>query len=53
MCAYVVCVVDKSPYYKNYVPIRVNKTTREKLKSIGSKKETYDDIINKLLKRKK
>jgi len=35
------------------VPIRIRKATREKLKSIGSKGETYDDIIRKLLKRRK
>lgn len=35
------------------VPIRIQRKTREKLKSIGSKGETYDDVINKLLKRGK
>lgn len=35
------------------VPIRVNRNTREKLKAVGKKGETYDDIIKKLLKRRK
>ena len=46
-------MANKSPYYKNSVPIRVNKATREKLKSIGSKSETYDDIINVMLEDRK
>lgn len=43
----------KSSIMINSVPIRVEKATREKLKSIGSKGETYDDIIKGLLKRRK
>lgn len=35
------------------VPIRVNRNTRDKLKALGSKGETYDAIIKKLLKRRK
>jgi len=36
----------------NLFPIRIKKETRDKLKAIGKKGETYDDIINILLKRK-
>lgn len=35
------------------VPIRVKRDTRQKLKTVGSKGETYDDIINQMLKRRK
>ena len=35
------------------VPIRVKLDTREKLKDIGSKGETYDDIINDMLEHRK
>jgi hypothetical protein len=33
-----------------YTLIRLRRVTVEKLKRIGSKKETYDDIINRLIK---
>jgi hypothetical protein len=33
-----------------YTYIRLKKETVEKLKKIGSKNETYDDIINRLIK---
>lgn len=32
------------------VIIRIKKNTREKLLDMGSKRETYDDIINRLIK---
>ncbi|MHC1590423.1 MAG: DUF7557 family protein [Candidatus Hecatellaceae archaeon] len=32
------------------VVIKVSRETREKLKALGRKGETYDDIIRKLLK---
>lgn len=44
--AYVVCMTDT-------VPIRVKLDTRENLKAIGLKGETYDDIINQMLERRK
>jgi len=31
--------------------IKIMKTTRDTLKSIGKKSETYDDIVNRLLDR--
>jgi len=33
--------------------IQVSKETREELKALGSKGETYDEIIRKLIKHKK
>ncbi len=33
--------------------IFIEKNTRSKLRSIGSKKQTYDDIINELLESSK
>ena len=33
--------------------IQVSKETREELKTLGSKGETYDEIIKKLLQHKK
>ena len=43
-----VCMVDSIS-----VPIRVSRGARDKLKAIGKKGETYDDIIQGLLKRRK
>ncbi len=34
----------------NITTIRVTKETLEKLKDIGKKEETYDEIINRLLR---
>jgi hypothetical protein len=34
---------------KQYTLIRVTGETAEKLKDVGKKSETYDDIINRLL----
>ena len=34
---------------KKYVNIRITRTTLEKLKEIGNKSETYDDVINRLI----
>lgn len=36
-----------------YTLIRVRKSTVERLKEVGYKKETYDDIINRLIDSKK
>jgi uncharacterized membrane protein len=40
-------------YMVEYTYIRLKKDTVEKLKKIGSKNETYDDIINRLIKEAK
>jgi predicted CopG family antitoxin len=34
---------------KNITTIQVRKETRERLLEIGRKKETYDDLINRLI----
>lgn len=34
---------------KPYTTIRIRKETREKLKRIGKKDESYDDILNRLI----
>lgn len=34
---------------KEITTIQLTKKTRERLKSIGKKSETYDDIINRLI----
>mgnify|MGYP001618218310 CR=1 FL=1 len=31
--------------------IQISKETRDKLSKLGSKNETYDDIINRLMKK--
>ena len=36
-----------------YTTIRIRKDTREKLKRMGRKGETYDEIINRLIKGRK
>ena len=36
-------------FYDTDTSIRLKKTTTEKLKAVGKKGETYDDIINKNL----
>lgn len=41
--AYCICMADT-------VVIRLERETREKLKNLGKKGETYDDVINKLIK---
>lgn len=33
----------------NITTIQIRKSTREKLLELGMKKETYDDLINRLL----
>ena len=37
----------------NITTVRVTKETLQKLKNIGKKEETYDEIINRLLKHAK
>ena len=32
-----------------YINIRIRKSTRDKLKKLGRKGDTYDDIINRLI----
>ncbi len=34
---------------QNITTIQLNKRTRERLLEIGMKKETYDDLINRLI----
>lgn len=34
----------------DWVPIRVKRSTREKLKDIGTKRETYDALIQRLIR---
>ena len=34
-----------------FIMFRIKRTTAEKLKQLGHKGETYDDIINKLIER--
>lgn len=33
----------------NNTTIRITKTTKEKLKALGKKGDTYDDVISKLI----
>jgi hypothetical protein len=41
------------PYEKEEITtIQIRKTTRDKLKELGKKGETYDDIVNALLSAK-
>jgi len=35
----------------NLTTVKIRKDTRERLASMGSKKETYNDIINRLMDR--
>jgi predicted CopG family antitoxin len=47
-------VIDVSePAEKNYTSIRVTKETVELLKERGRKGESYDDIIKKLLEKRR
>ena len=39
--------------YNDYVVIRLSRETREKLKELGNKGDTYEDIICKLLEDEK
>lgn len=39
--------------YNNYVVIRVSRETREKLKDLGKKGETYEDIVRRLMEEEK
>ena len=36
-------------FYMEYTNIRVTKETRQRLREIGQKQQTYDEIINKVL----
>ena len=45
MFLYMLCVM----FSMDGTTIRVKKETRDRLKAIGRKDETYDDIINRLL----
>ena len=42
-------MVCMNAFYDTDTSIRLKKTTTEKLKAVGKKGETYDDIINKNL----
>jgi len=41
------------PYKKGVTTIQMTPTTRDKLKALGKKGETYEEIILRLLKGKK
>ncbi len=41
------------PYRKGVTTIQLSSETREKLKALGKKGETYDDIIRALMKKNK
>jgi predicted CopG family antitoxin len=41
------------PYREGVTTIQISPKTREKLKALGKKGETYEDIILKLLEKKK
>jgi DNA replicative helicase MCM subunit Mcm2 (Cdc46/Mcm family) len=38
-----------SPKKEEFTTIQITKTTRDRLKSLGKKGETYDEIINSIL----
>ena len=41
------------PFDKSFTTIQIKPDTRDKLKALGGKGDTYDNIINELLKARK